>query len=115
MKLSMFVTADPYAVYEKDKLILDESYSEALYNHKALLIAPQKGVIGFPADNGYVLYHYDEASGFVKTNQVDLNDKWYWSWNTRGLYVGEFIYIVAEQGVTVLNLSTGDFITTIYN
>jgi uncharacterized secreted protein with C-terminal beta-propeller domain len=115
MKLSMFVTSDPYAVYEKDKLILDESYSEALYNHKALLIAPQKGVIGFPADNGYVLYHYDEQTGFTKTNQVDLDDKWYWSWNTRGLYVGDIIYIVAEQGVTVLNLITGDFITTIYN
>ena len=115
MKLSMFDTSDPYNVSERDKLLLDATYSEALYNHKAILIAPQKGVIGFPTDNGYALYHYDPESGFTKTNEVTLNDQWYWSWNTRGLYVGDIAYIVAEQGVTVLDLVTGDFITTVYN
>ena len=115
MKLSMFDTSDPYNVFERDKLILESTYSEALYNHKAILIAPAKGVIGFPTDNGYTLYHYDPETGFTKTNEVTLNDNWYWSWNTRGLYVGDTIYIVAEQGVTVLDLITGDFITTVYN
>jgi uncharacterized secreted protein with C-terminal beta-propeller domain len=116
MKLSMFDTSNPYDVTERDKLLIDSGYSEALYNHKAILIAPAKGIIGFPADSGYVLYRYEEGSGFTLANKIELtDDEWYWSWNSRGLYVGDIIYIVSDRGITVLDMMTGDYIVTVRN
>ena len=116
MKLSMFDTSDPYNVTERDKLIIDSYYSEALYNHKAILIAPAKGIIGFPMDNGYVLYHYDEGSGFTLSHKIELtDDQWYWSWNSRGLYVGDIIYIVSENGIIVIDMMTGDYLANVRN
>lgn len=106
MKLSMFDVGDPYNVIEKDKLLLDEQYSTALYNHKAILVVPEKDLIGFPADNGYVLYTYSDENGFKLINKIEFSDDYWWYGNTRGLYINKNIYIVNEYKTIVLDMDS---------
>ena len=68
LKLSMFDTSDPAAVAEKHSELLGEKYmwSNAIGNHKAILVDSEKNLIGFPAENEYMLYSYSPESGFQK-------------------------------------------------
>lgn len=102
LKLSMFDTSDPANVTEKWKLSLDETYSEALYNHKAVLISMDRNIIAFPADSKYVIYSFSEDGGFYKRAVVDSAD---WGWNLRGMYIGDCVYVITDSKVTVLNMS----------
>ncbi|MBQ3405550.1 MAG: beta-propeller domain-containing protein, partial [Oscillospiraceae bacterium] len=84
LKLSMFDTSDPRAVTELHCLPIDSYYSEALYNHKAMLIAPERNLIGFCCDDGrYYFFGYDRGDGFRELAVVDFDE---WNYNTRGLY-----------------------------
>lgn len=103
MKLSMFDVSDPYDVAERDKLSLDFSYSEALGNPRAILISAEHELIGFPIDSGYVIYGYGDG-GFFERSRVESDDM-KWSGDSRGLYVGKYIYIVASDCVLVMNMS----------
>ena len=107
LKLSMFDTSDPADVTEKHKLVLNDYYSEALYNHKAILIAPSKDIIAFPVDSGYDIYGYSDESGFYKRAHVDLgNGNYYWGGGVRGMYIGDFAYICSSEQIDVFDLST---------
>jgi inhibitor of cysteine peptidase len=108
MKLSMFDTTDPANVTEKHTLKLNSDYSEALYNHKAILVAPDKDIIGFPADESYDIYGYSDARGFYERASIDSSG---WGWNMRGLYAGDYAYIVTDSAVTVLDLTALEAIT----
>ncbi len=112
MKLSMFDVSDPYDVVEKDKLLLDIGYSTALYNHKAILISASRGIIGFPCDSGYVVYGYSEDEGFREITRTEL-DGVYWNGNSRGLYVGDYMYIVLQNCTAVLDMENFELIATI--
>lgn len=52
LKLSIFDTSDPAAVAEKHSELLGEKYmwSNAIGNHKAILVDSEKNLIGFPAE-----------------------------------------------------------------
>ena len=47
-------------------------WSNASYNHKAILVDTEKNLIGFPAENEYLIYSYSPASGFQKVAQLSL-------------------------------------------
>ncbi len=108
MKLTMFNTEDPTNVTVKHSLNLDSDYSVALYNHKAILISPEKAIIAFPSDSGYDIYGYDDETGFFKRASIE-DVEWYG--NGRGLYIGDYGYIVNMSAVTVLNLSDFTLVT----
>jgi len=104
MKMSMFDTSDPADIFEKDKLMLDDYYSTALYNHKAILISPKKDIIAFPVENGYAIYGYSVESGFYRRALItDLAG--YWFGDARGLYIDDFAYIVTNSRVSVLDMN----------
>jgi uncharacterized secreted protein with C-terminal beta-propeller domain len=114
MKLSMFDTSDKTDVFEKHKLLLPGSWSEALYNHKAILVSREKNVVAFPTEKGYAVYGYDDETGFTPRAELKLggeNEWWYGS--ARGLYSGGFAYVVFETGVWVLDLETLEPVTTL--
>lgn len=112
MKLSMFDVSDPYDVWEKSKLNIGIDYSEASYNHKAILISAEKNLIGFPSERGYLIYGYSDDEGFYKINELVIND---WSWNSdsRGVYVGDCFYIVTEDFTEVLDLDTFELVAKV--
>ncbi len=112
MKLSMFDTSDPYDVVERNKLSLDINSSTALSNHKAILISASRGIIGFPYSSGYALYGYDTSKGFYEIARTKLDGKWNGSYS-RGLYVGDMIYIVMQDRTVVMDMVNYDVVTTV--
>lgn len=110
MKLAMFNVEDPANVTEKHTLLLDSDYSEALYNHKAILISAAKDLIAFPVEKGYDVYGYTDARGFYLRGHFDSGE---WYYNTRGLFSGDYIYIVAYEEVTVVDMNDLEAVKTV--
>ena len=103
LKLVMFDTSDKTNVTVKHTLVLDEaSYSEALYDHKAVFIDPARNYIGFAAENTYYIYSYDDAAGFKLMYQFDSDD---WLGNTRGIRVGDNAYITTYNAMNVISMT----------
>jgi inhibitor of cysteine peptidase len=95
LKLSMFDVSDKKNVTELDKMILTGNYTwaEASYNHKSILISPERGLIGFASYDSYFVFHYDKEKGFVLLKQLKLeNDSMYYS-IMRGLYIDTTLYV----------------------
>lgn len=96
IKLSMFDVSDPANVTEKLKATVEgESFSDALYDHKAILVSPERELIAFPVDQGYLVYGYNDERGFYKRADVAFSDDWYGIF--RGLFIGDYFYICSEQ------------------
>ncbi len=109
IKISMFDTSDPYNVTEEDKKIIkDANYSHALYNYKAVMIDPEKNIFAFVTQS----YYGDEkpvyrvftytGHGFeeIITHEIDYRD----AYATRSVYIGDYVYIVNDDGVMVYSL-----------
>ena len=113
IKLSMFDVSNPTDVLEKHKLILDgDTYSEALYNHKAILIDSKKNIIAFPSDNEYMVYSYDKSKGFIKKAAITLNTMfdeytglYYDDYVMRGIFIGNYIYVMGGKSISSYNIN----------
>jgi uncharacterized secreted protein with C-terminal beta-propeller domain len=99
MKLSMFDTSDPTNVTERHKLVLDTYYSEALYNHKAILVLPNKNVIAFPTEDGYAVYGYS-SSGFARRGEMKFAD----AYLGRGVMIDDLLYVCTTNSIGVFEL-----------
>ena len=76
---------------------LENVYSAAvMYDYKAVLIDPEKNVIGFAADgnNGenYYVFSYNDTNGFECLMNETVNGNGYQS--ARGVYVDNTLYVV---------------------
>lgn len=109
LKLSMFDINNPADVTENDKTVIDGYvYSEALYDHKAMLVSVDRNLIGFIAhdrygNSKYLIYQYIDG-GFARTATLHFSDKYYC--NTRGLYVGDGFYVVTNENLKVFDMKT---------
>lgn len=103
MKLVMIDTSDPAKLHDLHTQTLDADYSEALYNHKAILVDSSKDLIAFPAENSYLVYGYSAEEGFTLRKEIPVSQ---WDENNRGLYIGDYFYVVGSDQVNVLDLST---------
>lgn len=103
MKLSMFDTTDPLNVTEKTQESTDTGYSEALYNHKAVCIAPERDTIGFPTENAYAVYGYSDEEGFYLRKEIALPT---YAYNTRAFYAGDYFYVCNSSSIGVFSLDT---------
>lgn len=97
VKLSMFDISDSSDVKEIQKYTLENVYSAAvMYDYKAVLIDPEKNVIGFAADgnNGenYYVFSYNNTNGFECLMSETVNGNGYQS--ARGVYVDNTLYVV---------------------
>ena len=110
MKLSMFNIADPKNVSEANKAIIEGVYySEASYNHKAILINSEKNIIAFPTDGNYLIYSYSTENGFKQQSIISLvtdpkDTPYYYYQNMRGLYINDFLYIMTDNGITSFSM-----------
>ena len=110
IKLVMFDTSDKTNVTAKSVKITDLDYSEAMDNHKAFLISRDKNLIAFPADDQYVVFGYDEAKGFYQRATVDLGK---WSWDARGMFIGDLLYVVGPDAIHVIDMNGFQTVTTV--
>lgn len=119
MKLSMFDTSDPFDVTEQTNLKVPFDDSEALYNHKAVLVDAQAGLIGLPATSWrsdkvsqrYLVYRYADG-GFVLEEKLQptVPDDGY---GVRGLTLNGDLYIASSAGVDVYRLDGFDQVAAV--
>ena len=102
--------------------------SEAAYERKALLIAPEKNLIGFPlyvesypyyysdlwdyktmfSAYGYCFFSYEdgkfEFKNFLADTQKD--DYYYYKCYDRALYIGDYVYIISNDKMMSADIDT---------
>ena len=108
LKLSMFDISNPYDVREIAKTIYSEdkySSSDAEYDRRAITIDAGKNLVGFEVSfydeskgksfEKYVVYGFDREKGFYQKFGVNnLEGENFYSSDCRGLYIGDYFYIV---------------------
>lgn len=115
LKLSMFDTTSLKDVKEGQKLVEPNfEYSMAWYNHKSVLIDSGKNLIGFTTEHYnydsrnwgvcYVVYSYDPKEGFSQELNFELDTAGDYSM-TRGLYIGDYLYVVESNQIHAFGLS----------
>ncbi len=107
MKISMFDITDKKNIKEKYKLSLGDKcmWSEASYNHKAILVSTTRNLIAFQACNSYLIFSFDDETGFSKIGEIKFEND-YWISNTRGLYIDKFFYIFNNYDLKSYNISS---------
>lgn len=117
VKLSMFDISDSSDVKEIQKYTLENVYSAAvMYDYKAVLIDPEKNVIGFAADGNdgenYCVFSYNDTKGFECLMNETVNGNGYQS--ARGVYVDNTLYVVKGNIIEAYDMAdyqkTGDLI-----
>lgn len=116
MKLSMFDVSDKSDVQEITKLHLEDyNYSEALYNHRAVMISTGKNIFGFAAEGSqrgdywrhYFVYSYEDDH-FVQKLKIDIENMDGGYYFVRGTFIGDVFYLLSEAGsVRSYDLNTG--------
>ena len=104
MKMVMIDTTDPAALKEESMLEIDADYSQALYNHKAILVDSARDLIAFPAEGNYLVYGYSAEQGFQMKKEITFENEW--DWQSRGLYIGDCFYVVSSDCIYTIDLNT---------
>ncbi len=129
IKLTMFDNSDPYnlnalATYTLDGTDYEWLYSDAVWDRKALLIAPEKNLIGVPVvvedyidyETGiesewnntakYMFFSYDNNE-FVLKGEISRteSDIWINSFN-RAVYIGDYVYVVSPDEFVSADIET---------
>ena len=108
LQLSMFDVSDPKNVSLEGKTILEDCYSNGLYNHHAILVSGSENLIGFPLTNyedwgnSYQLYSYDGGS-FNLRGKVDMD---YFPDEARGIPIDGMLYICSAKLSYVIDLTS---------
>jgi len=109
LKLSMFDVTDPLAVSESASLPIRGDDSEALAEHKAVLVDTGSGLIGFPITSwsaeklklSYAVYRYSPGSGFALAKKITLSSSAEpQTAGVRGLLIGDHLYLATADSVT---------------
>lgn len=127
IKLTMFDNSDPYNLQAIDTFELirgEEQYigSDAVWDRKALLIAPEKNLIGFPLyrynygeedwnmseQYAYMFFSFEDGKfvyrGEFVNNLVDYNTDIYNF--TRAVYIGDYVYIISGSNFIAADINT---------
>lgn len=127
LKLSMFDVSDESNAVEADKVMLNPEgnfdYSEALYNHKAILIDDEKNLIGLPSSyfdgistiSQYFVYGYNDDDGFFLKGKLDYHDvkDEYFTGFERGLFIDDVLYIASQSRIVAATIDEVKVISTI--
>lgn len=102
LKLSMFDVSNPADVTENDVTPIDADWSEASYNHKAIMVDKNKNIIAFAANNSYgkarvYIFGYTPEKGF--TERAELITSETDSYSARFLWIGNHFYVATESAI----------------
>jgi uncharacterized secreted protein with C-terminal beta-propeller domain len=115
LKLSMFDVTDPDKPKEIDTEIIGKAgtYSEILYNHKALMFSLNKGLMAFPVYvygkdykaefNGAYVYNIDNDS-FTFKNKISHADENIYTYGyevKRVIYINDYLYSFSDNLMVV--------------
>ena len=96
VKVSLFDVSSPENPKEIDKYILDEYWSEILNTHHAFLLDKKHEIFFLPGSKGgYVFSYKDDKLSLVKAvSQVSTK---------RAIYIDDYLYIISDREIIVLN------------
>jgi len=96
VKISLFDVSSPQNPKELDKYILDEGWSEILSTHHAFLLDKKHQIFFLPGGRGgYVFSYKDDKLSLVRAvSQISAK---------RALYINDYLYIVGDNKIVVLN------------
>lgn len=115
IKLSMFDVSDPAAPKEAARLHLKAyDHSDALFDHRAVLIDPAENLIGFQAVGDgrctYFVFAYEEGA-FVQKLKIEAGTKEEQYVRARGTFIGDIFYLLRANGsVQAYDWKTGVFL-----
>lgn len=121
MKLSMFDVSDKTNVTEIAKENLTKyEYSEALYNHRAVMISVGKNIFGFEAEGyrdgyykDYVVFTYENDT-FLQKLKVSTKSADGGYYSARGTFIGDIFYLLLGDGcVRSYDLNTGKILESL--
>lgn len=119
MKMSMFDVSDLENPVEMFSIDIGDRYanSPVTYNHKALFYNKSKNLIGFPIElreyntyndrNGFIMFNIDLENGFQKHGEI-LQKIDYQTNIDRAIYIGDWLYTLAENKIVKYDLNTFD-------
>ncbi|MFA6375828.1 MAG: beta-propeller domain-containing protein [Candidatus Paceibacterota bacterium] len=99
VKISYFNVSNPANPVEMDKYILDEHWSEAVNNHHAFLMDSQHGIFFMPGGNGGYIFSY-------KNDRISLIKAVSGIVPKRAVYVNDYLYMVGDGKIVVINENT---------
>ena len=96
MKISLFDVSSASNPKESDKYILEESWSEVLSTHHAFLLDSKHEIFFLPGSKGGYIFSYknDKLQLAKAVSQTSVK---------RAIYINDYLYIISETGITVLN------------
>ncbi|MEG1754788.1 MAG: beta-propeller domain-containing protein [Clostridia bacterium] len=110
VKLSMFDISNKTDVRELSTEKIDADWTAAGANHKSILVDAAKNLIAFPADSAYYIYKYTKAQGFEQLKKISMTNDLY-SWNLRGMFIGDYFYVLSDSTISVISLTNWDTLT----
>lgn len=108
IKLSMFDISDPVHVTETHKYVISDTYDcPGLYNYKAILVNPERNILGFECESTYMIFRYDAENGFQNLFAERLwdGDGYDYPHYARGLYIGQTFYLAKNRELKAYDMS----------
>ena len=99
VKISLFDVSNPKEPREVDKYILDESWSEVLKTHHAFLLDKKHQIFFLPGSKGGYIFSYKDDKLELKKALSQISAK-------RAIYIDDFLYIIGDEKITVLDEKT---------
>ncbi|MCL2633396.1 MAG: beta-propeller domain-containing protein [Oscillospiraceae bacterium] len=115
LKLSMFDVSNNEQLSERHVLAFGNANSTSITEkeHRAVLVSPEKNIIAVPyhywsyaSTNAYAVFSYHETAGFTLIGEIERTGKEYDF--QRGLFIGEYIYIISNHKIISVKLSDFD-------
>jgi uncharacterized secreted protein with C-terminal beta-propeller domain len=98
VKISLFNVADPKNPTEIDKYTLDEYWSDILNTHHAFLLDEKHSIFFLPGQKGGYIFSYKNDRLELEKAVSDVTAK-------RAIYINDYLYIVGDDKIVVLNES----------
>lgn len=133
LKISLYDVSDPANPVEIDKIVFNNYsvWSEALYNHRAITLLKEKGLVGIPIQMSYaipiregeVTQSYMPMQGLllikIADNKMEILDilsvnseMGYYNF-IRGVFINNYIYVITGNHISVYSYPDLDHITDI--
>lgn len=106
VKLSLFDVSDPRNPTEISKYLLDEYWTEVSSTHHAFLLDQRHNIFFLPGSKGGYVFSYAD-------DQLTLKKAVSQTQAQRALFIDDYLYIVGERQVTVLNESDWQAVKTL--
>jgi len=96
VKISLFDVAKPESPQELSKYNLDEYWTDVSNTHHAFLMDKKHEVFFLPGGKGGYIFSYENNKLNLKKAVSDTQTK-------RALYINDYLYVIGENKITVLN------------